>query len=198
MTGTDTAPKAVSVRLPERWMEIDPREPDLGAELLRTAREHLGDVDEEHVLRYAVPVAEGLRDLVEGGSVLLAGFYADFLPVEGTDVPLLVTANAVLALFPPAAGGLDAVRRELAARAADDMEIRSVTLPVGRAVTTSANVPLSRPEWTAPVRGRLRRYFVPVPGLDRVAVLSMLTPNEDLVEAFDEVFAAIASTLRFE
>ena len=53
------------------------------------------------------------------------------------------------------------------------------------------------PGWSGPQEAVLRRYFVPVPGMDRVAALSFLTPNLDLAEDFAELFDSVAATLRF-
>jgi hypothetical protein len=73
-----------------------------------------------------------------------------------------------------------------------------VDLPAGEAVLVSGTTEVDDPDWTGAQPAHLRRYFVPVPGMSRVAALSFLTPNVDLAEQFDEVFDAIAQTLAFE
>jgi len=94
----------------------------------------------------------------------------------------------------PQVGGMDEVH---AALAASGGEVQPVDLPAGAGVLSTGETQVSDPAWDATVPARTRRYLVPVPGTDRVAALNFLTPNLDLADQFDEVFAAIAETLEF-
>ncbi|GGM70462.1 hypothetical protein GCM10011609_02680 [Lentzea pudingi] len=190
---TSAVTRSVSIRMPRGWLEIDPRNPDVTAELTRTAREQWGDgVDAERIARHVAPMASGLRALADETGLVLAGFYADFLGDE--DTPLLLTANATLAISPPVS--ITDLRHDLYARSAEKISIRTVDLPAGEGVLATCEVDLRRTGWTG--SGLLHRYFVPVPDSSRFAVLSLFTPNRDLADLFADVFGAIAESLRFD
>lgn len=190
---TSAVTRSVSIRMPRGWLEIDPRNPDVTAELVRTAREQWGDgIDAERIARHVAPVASGLRAMAEETGLVLAGFFADFL--AGEDGDLLLTASVTLAISPPV--GIADVRHDLYARSAEKISIRTVDLPAGEGVLATCEVDLRSPEWTG--SGLMQRYFVPVPESSRFAVLSLFTPNRDLADLFADVFGAIAESLRFE
>lgn len=190
---TSAVTRSVSIRMPRGWLEIDPRNPDVTAELTRTAREQWGDgVDAERIARDVTPVASGLRALADEAGLVLAGFYAEFLG-EG-DAPSLLTANATLAISPPVS--TTDLRHDLYARSAEKISIRTIDLPAGEGVLATCEVDLRRNGWTG--GGLLHRYFVPVPDSSRFAVLSLFTPNRDLADLFADVFGAIAESLRFD
>lgn len=195
-----TAPvTAVRLRLPSGWLELDPREPDLVTELHRAIRRLWGEnVDDARALSLLGPLALRLRTLANTADVLLVGLYADVVPAPPGDLPLIITAHAMLALSPEL-DELASVRKEIEAGARnDDLELDVVDLPAGRAVRVSGDITISDPAWDGEVPARLRRYFVPVPGQSRIALLSFLTPNLELRDAFDEVFDAIAESLGFD
>ncbi|MFD9740329.1 hypothetical protein [Umezawaea sp. NPDC059074] len=197
MTSTEV-PAGVTVRLPNGWVEIDPRAADIAAELVRTARDVWGDRFDEALLRNAaVPVALELRRMAAGTDLLLAGAWAEAIGDGTTGTPLVLTASAVLAVSPPIAG-LPAIRASLEREGLASLEVTSVDLPSGPALLASAVVRIDRPEWTESVPALLRRYFIPLPGTERVAVLSFTTPNTDLATEFGEVFAAVAESVRFQ
>ena len=187
----------IRVQLPKNWLEIDPRAEDLTAELSRTAREHYGDdIDEDLISRLAGPLALELRRLTANTDLILAGFFAEIVDT-GSPQPMLITANVAIALSPPV-GDLQQVRRQIEQDARDaDIEITTRELPAGPAVSTAGHLDVAHPGWSDAVRAFTRRFYLPVPGLDRVAALTFVTPNLDLVDEFDEVFAAIAGTLSF-
>ncbi|WP_328618101.1 hypothetical protein OHS18_20340 [Amycolatopsis sp. NBC_00355] len=193
----ETPTRQVRVRLPKSWLEIDPRAEDLTAELIRTAREHHGDdVDEDLIGRLAGPLALELRRLTTSVDLILAGFFAEIVDT-GSPQPMLITANVAIALSPPV-GGLEQVRRQIEHDARDtDAEITTRELPAGLAVSTAGHIEVSHPGWSDTVPAFTRRFYLPVPGLHRVAALTFVTPNLDLADEFDEVFAAIAGTLSF-
>lgn len=182
---------SVSLQLPAGWVELDPREPDLVAELGRA----IGIPPEarDGALALLAPMALALSRSVDASDVVLVGFYAQAIEIDGSAEPFVVTANVMLAVSPQV-GGMDEVRAALKT-AGDD--IRPVDLPAGAGVLSTGETQVSDPAWDATVPARTRRYLVPIPGTDRMAALSFLTPNLDLADQFDEVFAAVAETLEF-
>jgi hypothetical protein len=192
-----TPARQIRVRLPKNWLEIDPRAEDITAELTRTARGHYGDdVDEDLIARLAGPLALELRRLTATTDLILAGFFAEIVDT-GSPQPMLITANVAIGLSPPV-GDLQHVRRQIEQDARDaDIEITTRELPAGLAVSTAGHLDVEHVGWSDTVRAFTRRFYLPVPGLDRVAALTFVTPNLDLIDEFDEVFAAIAGTLAF-
>ena len=185
----------VTVNLPDGWLEIDPRQPDIAAELRRTVRERLDiEADTERVVQITAPLATELRRLTAETDVLIAGFFAELIPAGQQQ--LLTTASLILAISPPVQG-LAEVRRALAAKSAHRMRIRTVDLPAGESVVSTATITLTRPEWPDTIPALLTHYFIPVPDSDRIATLCLLTPNVDLTDAFDSVFEAIAESVAF-
>ena len=185
----------VTVNLPDGWLEIDPRQPDIAAELRRTVRERLDiEADTERVVQITAPLATELRRLTAETDVLIAGFFAELIPAGQQQ--LLTTASLILAISPPVQG-LAEVRRALAAKSAHRMRIRTVDLPAGESVVSTATITLTRPEWPDTIPALLTRSFIPVPDSDRIATLCLLTPNVDLTDAFDSVFEAIAESVAF-
>lgn len=189
----------VRLGLPRGWLELDPRAEDLAAELRRSAGEQWGDrVDLATLDQAAAPVTAELRRLSASLDLLLAGCYVDVVPAENErSDPLVLSATVMLALSPEV-GGLSEIRGSLATRTDEDLRILTVALPAGSAVLASGRTELSRPEWTETVPAVFERYFLPVPGLGRAAVLSFLTPNLDLVDDFSDLFRVIAESLTFD
>ena len=189
-----SAPRSVGLRLPQDWVELDPRADDIVAELRRAVGQRWtgpGPIAEEQLLSLLAPLGLELRRLGAHADIVLVGLYADVVPVAGSDEPLVLTAHAMLSLSPPV-GSLDEVRRELGADA------DTVTLPAGTAVRLSGPATISHPDWDGEVAAYRRWYFVPVPGTDRMATLSFLTPNTTLTAVFGDVFDAVAGTLTFD
>jgi hypothetical protein len=188
---TAAAPSEVHLQLPDGWIEVDPREPDV-LEALASAATVPGE-SVEVAAALLTPLVVRLARLSATGDVVLAGFYSQLVPVEGRDQPLLISAQVLLAMSPPV--GDEAQLRELLG--GDDVEIAPIDLPAGAAVVVSGTTEVDDPVWDRPQPVRLRRYFVPVAGLSRVAALAFSTPNMALSDEFDEVFDAIAGTLSF-
>ncbi|HYH32048.1 MAG TPA: hypothetical protein VD903_16875 [Pseudonocardia sp.] len=188
---TATAPNQIHLTLPGEWIEIDPREPDVLGALLQAAAVPQESAQVASAL--LAPLAVRLSRLSAAADLVLAGFYSELIPLEGSEDPFLVSANVTLALSPPI-GDLAQLRELLGG---DDVEVAPVELPAGSAVLVSGTTQVDDEGWDGPQPARLRRYFVPVPGMSRVAALSFLTPNLDLADQFDEVFDAIAATLSF-
>jgi hypothetical protein len=196
---TTPVPTSVTLRLPEGWWELDPRAEDIVAELSRAiGAEKVAAVPQETLMELLIPLGIELRRLSDQVDPVLVGLYTHAIQVAGMDKPLVVTAQVLLALsrFP---SDLDTVRMGLSEQRAGQpaMRLTPVTLPAGEAVQEVGPVKVRHPDWEAPVTAHQRRYFLPVAGSGRVAVLTFLTPNLDLVEAFDGVFEAIAETLSF-
>jgi hypothetical protein len=183
-----TPPSTVSVRLPSAWIELDPRAPDLTAELERALDVRPGAP--EAVSALLAPLALSLRRDAADGDIVLIGFLAQAVEVDAGAPPLVLTANVVLAVSP-------AVDRS-AAVAALGPDVEPVDLPAGPAVLATGEVEITDPRWEGSVSARTRRYLVPVPGTDRIAVLAFQTPILDLADQFDDVFAAIAESLAFD
>jgi hypothetical protein len=194
MTST-TPPTTVSIRLPEGWWEIDPRAQDIVAELRRAiGTKQIEAIPEETLLRLLQPLALEIRRLCGDAELLLIGLYTSAVEVAGAEQPLVITAQVLLAMS-NLDGGLDAVRQGVPKTSASRPS--TVRLPAGEAVLETGPVTVSHPDWERPVPAHQRRYFLPVQGTARVAVLTFLTPNVDLAEPFDGVFEAIAETLSF-
>lgn len=189
----------VRLSLPQGWIELDPRTADLSAELRRSATEQWGDqVDVETLDHAAAPVTAELRRLSASLDLLLAGCFVDVVPAEEErGEPLVLSATVMLALSPEV-GGLAEIRGSLAARTDEDLRIVTVDLPAGSSVLAAGSTGLRRPEWTETVPAVFERYFVPVPGLGRAAVLSFLTPNLDMADEFSSLFRVIAESLTFD
>lgn len=187
-----TVATAVALRLPPGWIELDPRAPDLVAELERA----IGVPEEARpdAVRLLAPLALELSRSAADGNVVLVGLFAQAIPVDGSEDPYVVTAHVLLSVSPPV-DGLDEVRAGPAGRGA---EVVPVDLPAGAGVLATAQTEVRDPSWDRPLPAHSRRYVVPVPGTPAVAILSFLTPNLDLTEQFDEVFAAVAETLAFD
>jgi hypothetical protein len=185
------APTEVNLRLPDGWIEIDPREPDVLGSLIEAASRPEDSVEVAAAL--LAPLATRLARLSAAADIVLAGFYSELVPVEGRDEPFLISANVTLAMSPPI-GDADQLSALLGG---DDVEVAPLELPAGPAVLVSGVTEVDDEVWDEPQPAHLRRYFVPVAGMSRVATLSFLTPNLDLAGEFDEVFDAIANTLSF-
>lgn len=186
-----SSPVTVSLHLPTGWTELDPRAPDLVAELQRAVEVPVGARDA--AVDLLAPLALELARTAAAADIVLVGFFAQAIEIDGSAEPFVVTANVVLSVSPQV-GGMDEVH---AALTASGGEVRPVDLPAGAGVLSTGESQISDPAWDATVPARTRRYLVPVPGTDRMAALNFLTPNLDLADQFDEVFAAIAKTLEF-
>ncbi|HET8680360.1 MAG TPA: hypothetical protein VFM54_00570 [Micromonosporaceae bacterium] len=191
-----TPASEIRLRLPQGWIEFDPRADDLKAELLRAVRDEWGAAPppeaEEQLNRLLSPLMVELKRLSGVADIILVGLFVRVLAIEGEDLPLVLTANAVLALSPPDVG-LDLARDEAPA----GWTVLPVDLPSGRAVLMTGESQLTDPEWAEPVPARARRYVIPVPGTHRMATLAFLTPNLELAEAFTDVFDAVAESITF-
>ena len=180
----------VRLQLPKAWLEVDPRATDLDAEIVRALTAHGVDTtDEAALLQTVAPLSVELRRLSAHVDVLLAGFFTEF--VDGCSEGVQVfTANVIVALSHHADGNVRGeIERE--ARAAGT-EIGMHKLSGGPALTTWGRVHLPHTGTEA----FTRRFHIPVPGLDRIAVLAFVTPNVDFAAEFDWLFTTIADTFR--
>ncbi|MBB5868612.1 hypothetical protein F4553_001991 [Allocatelliglobosispora scoriae] len=193
---TIIAPSSVGLRLPEGWLELDPRADDLMVELRRAVRTVWDtELDDKRLVGLLTPLAVEVRRLAATEEIVLVGVYADVIPVEGGD-PLMITAHAVLAISPPL-GDARVACLELLGNPTAEATIAPVTLPAGDGVRDQGTTMISHPDWDEAVPAYHQRFCVPVPGVERLAVLTFLTPNLALRDAFTEVFDAIAETLTF-
>src|SRR3712207_3878263 len=97
-------PASVSLRLPQDWVELDPRAGDTVAELRRAVRARWAGhqlVTEERMVSVLAPLGLELRRLGEQAYVVVLGMYTDVVPVAGPHDPLVVTAHAMLSMSPP-------------------------------------------------------------------------------------------------
>ncbi|MEV4641758.1 hypothetical protein AB0J80_30885 [Actinoplanes sp. NPDC049548] len=190
---SSSPPASVSLRLPQDWVELDPRADDVTTELRHAVAARWAGHDliteETMVARLAPPAAE-LRRRTTEAYVVVVGFYADVVPVAGTHDPLIVTAHAMLSMSPPVSS-LDDVRRNLGDAA------ETVTLPSGPAIRASGPLTIRDGGGEGVLTAYRSDFHVPVPGTDSVGTLSFLTPNTALASVFDDVFDAVASTLTF-
>jgi hypothetical protein len=187
------APTSISLRLPQKWVELDPRMPDIVAELRRAVGARWTShelIAEDQLVSLLAPLGLELRRLSEAADIVLVGLYGDAVPIPGSADPLVLTAHAMLYLSPPL-GSLDEVRTELGGGA------QVVFLPAGQAVRSSGPVTVIHPDWDGSIEAFRCTYFVPIPGGSRMAVLSFLTPSTALTEEFADVFDAVARTLTF-
>ena len=182
----------VRLWLPESWLEVDPRLPDLTTEVVRTLTEHGAAHDETELTRTVAPLVFELRRLSARAEVLLVGLYTDFVDDDSGHVQVF-TANVTVALSPPVgkrAGVREVIQREALA---DGVETGLHLLSGGPAFTTWGRMSFPR----AGTKAFTRRFHVPVPGLDQVAVLAFSTPNVDFAAEFDLMFMTIADSFRF-
>jgi hypothetical protein len=184
-----------TLRLPDGWAEVDLH----AADPLDGVREP-ADADTDELVGNAIaPAIAELRRLSENADILGAAFTCEIVDVPGRAEPGLLCACLTLAVSPPV-GGLADVRRDLATLDTE-VDIRTVPLAAGTSVLVAGAIEVHVTDQLGhrvPLPARLFRYFVPIPGLDRLAVLSFLTPNEDAKDEFGVVFAAIADSLRFQ
>lgn len=185
------APSEVHLQLPDGWIEFDPRAPDPLAAVLAAAALPPDAVPTAAAL--LTPLVSRLSRLSAAADIVLAGCFAQQVPVPGRERPLLVSAQLLLSMSPPI-GDATQLRELLGG---DDVEVAPIELPAGPGVVVSGLTEVDDPVWDRPQPVRLRRYFVPVAGLSRVAALAFTTPNVDLSDEFDELFDAIAGTLSF-
>ncbi|WP_410633780.1 hypothetical protein [Amycolatopsis sp. cmx-4-83] len=183
----------VWLQLPETWLEVDPRVPDLDAEVLRTLAEHGADTnDEAAVAQFVAPLSTELRRLSAHVDVVLAGFFTEYVDSDSGGLQVF-TANVTVALSPHVGEGAG-VRGEIEREArAAGTEIGVHDLSGGPALTTWGRVRLPHTGTEA----FTRRFHIPVPGLDQVAVLAFVTPNVDFAAWFDRLFTTISDTFRF-
>src|SRR5262245_18945663 len=179
-----TAPvTSVHLRLPKGWIEFDPRSPDLGSEIMRAAHDEWGANPPAEVrsqLEALVgPLIVEIRRLTASADVLLVGLFVRAVAVEGAELPLILTANATLALSPNYVG-VDLVEEAKP----QGWTAEPIDRPTGRGVVMTGDTEVRIDGWPTPVNAPVRRYFLPVPGIPRVATLSFLTPNLELAEAF--------------
>jgi len=191
-----TPTTAVQLRLPRGWIEFDPRAADLSTEIMRAAHDEWGtEVPPElqpHLAKLLGPLVVDVRRMSSNVDAVLVGMYVRAIAMEGAELPLVLTANAVLAISPPYVA-LDHVRENLAA----GWTAEPVDLPAGRGVKSQGPTQITDPEWDGPVSAQAFRFFLPVPGTPRLAILSFVTPNLDFVDAFADVFDAVAESLSF-
>jgi hypothetical protein len=178
---------AVELRLPVDWIEVDPRAADLTADLAEAVRSTWDVAPDDEVL---APVVLHLRRLAGDPRIVLAGLYCRVLTVADLPEPLVLTANVVLAVT-----GRDTGLEVAADAARPGWRTTPIELPAGPAVVSTGTVTLSEVE--PPVTAWARRYFVPIPGQDRLVTLAFLTPHAELADAFGEVFDAVAESLAF-
>lgn len=176
----------VFLRLPGGWKELDG-----SASSAATQLDNLGF--EESARSLVAPLLNELQLAASQAETLVIGVFSHVYPLEDGNDPLVISAQIVLAVS-PTGFGLGESQKWLRAMAG---ETRPISLPAGQGVLHVGETQLKHPAWRSGVPARTRRYVVPVPGRDKIAVLNCVTPNIDLAEKFDEVFDAIARTLEF-
>lgn len=186
---------AIRLATPADWfdLDLDPRTSD--ASIRRLVRDHApGRHPDKVALRRELTelLQRAVRDARLQGAVLAA--------VTATIMGERPVSADLLAAVTPVVGGVDlpALGERLAAEPGATERVRElgvVELAVGPALRVRKGV---RPT----VVGRevdtdVVQYFVPVPGGDRLVVLTFSTPIAALAGAFAELFDAIVGTLRF-
>lgn len=194
---TPVSPPVEGIRLatPADWfdLDLDPRTSD--ASIRRLVRDHApGRHPDQVALRRELTelLQRAVREARLQGAVLAS--------VSATIMGDRPVSADLLAAVTPVVGGVDlpALGERLAAEPGPTEHVREVEvveLPVGPALRVRKGV---RPT----VVGRevdtdVVQYFVPVPGGDRLVVLTFSTPIAALADAFAGLFDAIAETLRF-
>lgn len=202
-------PNSVSLRLPRGWIALDPRQPDLLTELQQAIITYWADqqreapIDAEELLGLLAPLTLDLHKVAGIAEIVLVALYTQVFPAGPDELPLVVSANATLAVTPLPPDLTDpASLRDLVGKGGSGIngepEIRTTDLPTGRSVLVCGLTEISDETAEISVPGLLRRYFIPIPAAHRLAVLSFVTPNVELAESFDPVFAAMAASLAFE
>jgi hypothetical protein len=190
----------MALDLPTDWFEVDPRAPDLMAELLRaTAPRATPDLAGETLAALLLPVfVEVRRAQQHADVVMLAGFLNSYAGEE-PDVPYIATASMSAVLSPPFQGDVRVTESLVRTGPADKgRNVRVVTLPSGEAVMTQGRTVLKHETWDDAIDAYGKRFYAPVPDDDRLLVLSFVTPNLALQDVFDELFDSIAESLSFD
>ncbi|MGP4112114.1 hypothetical protein ACTWP5_14510 [Streptomyces sp. 4N509B] len=210
-TGGSGVPAAYGLRFPASWWNLDLNPntrdaairrrilSDLGGEaaltsapadaraglesLIRAARRSAREAHARGALQLA-----GMFDLLEDGSVLIGNVMVLCVNLpEGTtpDLSELMLAYAVQGARNPLGQGTRARRNEI-------IELPHVG-PAGRA-TSVEDIDFYGRGWA---RVAISQTVVPVPGTHSLLVVAGTTPNLTLVDAFFDMFDAIAGTLTF-
>lgn len=194
-SSSGAASAGIRLATPGDWfdLDLDPRTSD--ASIGRLVRDHApGRHPDQVALRRELTelLQRAVRQARLQGAVLAS--------VTATIMGDRPVSADLLAAVTPVAGEVDlpALGHRLAAEPGATEQVREVEvveLPVGPALRVRKGV---RPT----VVGRevdtdVVQYFVPVPGGDRLVVLTFSTPIAALADAFAELFDAIAGTLRF-
>lgn len=191
------APQAVDLRVgvPATWLEIDldPGTRAASFERLVAAR---GQAAMAAGMSRAqlVGTLETIASRAEAAGATYAALYSDV--IQGVAVSASLVASVVDGNGPPPPPGADAttVAQALQQLLSEQGPAELHALPAGPAVRVTRRLDAPTPGGgTTPVENI--RYFVPLPGLERLVLLEFSTPTLDLAETFGKLFDAIAATL---
>lgn len=203
-----TAPARVagfSLTVPATWFEVDvaPATRSSSINELVTSRIRTVPALAEHGDAVARMLRRIAREAHASGAVYCAAMVE---PVEGAGMTASVTVSTVRAARPdgtPLDSDPDLVASSLRHKTAKDeddtwQQVEVVDLPgAGRAARAYGVDDIDLPEGAGWVRSVVMQTLVPIPGTDRVAVISCSSPNLTLVEGLHDVFDAITSTFQF-
>jgi hypothetical protein len=196
-------PLGFSLSVPDSWFEIDLRPATRDASIGTLVDTRVSGVPElrEHRTLITRQLRRQARRAAEGGAVYCACM------VEPTDEgPVPASLTVTVAPGPLAGRGDDAsfdallgsLRRKQAVSEDDTwVEVSTVTIPgLGRCARTHGVEDVDLPDQTGSLRVVLMQTFVPVPGRNRVVIVSASSPVLPLAEGWFDVFDAITGTVR--
>lgn len=197
MAKSDHHPRSLDLRVavPATWIELD-LDPATRTESFARLVEARGLAAQAAGVAPGdlVAMLEGVAARARAAGAVYAAVYSDV--IDGIQVSASLIASVVDGQGPPPPPGTDAaaVARGLVPMLAGSGPAEVRTLPAGPAVRVRTSLDAPVPGGgTAPVDNV--RYAVPLPGLDRLALLEFSTPSLDLSDAFAGLFDAIAATL---
>lgn len=188
------------VATPANWFDLDLDPATSEASVERLVEERAGDAPEQAEVR--AQMARLLRrastDAARQGAVF-ASLLSDVVEGRPVAASLLVSLKADSA--DAASGDLKALAERLRRPTGSNQgpaEVGVVELPAASAVRVRRRT-ATEPEGAGGERAEVEtvQYFVPVPGVPSLLVLSFSTPNLPLAEVFVELFDAMAQTLQW-
>lgn len=196
-TASKAPPTGFSIAVPPSWFEVDVHPDTRNSSINRLVIDRTRAVPElfahkaalVRALRAAARTAHG-RGAVYCG-VMVEGFESALLTAS-------VTVSVVTA--PPDADGVLEHLRPIA-RSGPDSTWRDVLyadLPhAGRVARTVGVEDVTMPDGAGWLRTVLTQTFVPMPGTDRVVIITASSPILPLAEELHQLFDAISSTFQF-
>ncbi|OAA26562.1 hypothetical protein UG55_101411 [Frankia sp. EI5c] len=194
--GQQGKPDRFSIAVPDSWFVLDTQAARSPAAIAQMARDRARD--DPVLAGQGSSIARILRDAAARADRLGAVYCAVMIEdVRGAGL----SACVMVCLRPTSQHIPDLPRQEHAAAVelADRFRHRfgPVDLPaVGRA-TRTVRVEPQRSTDGEEISQLVMRTTVPVPGLDRVAVIACASPNTALAVALHDLFDAVTSTFRF-